>query len=590
MLETIAGKREVAPEPELHWLQAHAERLLERGIAPELVAIACTKPVTKDQLEVFVTRALGYKFLTGGIVMSYEALSEGNCVPMDVYWELYSVGAALNPDGSGATLDEQTISRLKKEHLLHGPRGGMKTLLLAALWHTLCWFCDGYSTTHSATEVQQANKALAYWKLWESSPLFNDCMKVNKFGARYLMNQSRAVLKTATLNGLNSEHTISISIDEVETIDLDLLNQAFQIQQGEVGSVWPSLVILGSTQKKPGLGMARLIKRAKQDGSYKYWLWNCWDVGEKCPEWRRDGLEAGCERWAEIIKDIKFLEDRMADTALDIRQERRLKELYGQRDALTANCDLCPDCQGRLIHGSGHLPIATLLQRIRSLDRDAWISENLCGQPARTGAVYERLSEENLTEDAIYRKGKRVIAGVDYGLINDPTIVVLACINPPHVDLFDEIAPGRYGGVNMFEEDLIPIFKELQAKYHIDKWIVDNSAIKLHHKMKAAGLNAYRASRQPIEKGADHVARLICDGTNFRRLRMHPVNCMLSYEQMHAYDLKKTGHAPRENQDDDYCDAVRYLCEDVEVRTGQRPQLVRRGHRPGITTGRMKLK
>jgi hypothetical protein len=541
-------------------LEEQRQKLTEAGFG-ELARIATTVPRTKGQLVEFIERALSYRFSVGQILCATDQLSdEGNCVPIDWMWEIWCLGRGLDIDGM-TPLSEEEISARPKEYLLKGPRGGSKTESAAALWFTFCLFCPNYSAAHSSTERPQSLKCLSYMLEWCSSPLFIDLiLNTNKQLGFNVKNGSRFVILTATLDGLNKEHTISLSLDEVETFPLDLVGQAMQIPQKQVGCPYPSMVVMASTQKKPHLSMAVHIREALVNGRYRYLLWNVWDVGERCPDWRRNKLPATitCRDHPAILDEIGNYES-IVRTKTD---EAILQKLYAQRDALESNCLLVASCQGRLIDGTGHLAIDTLLTRIKTLTPEEWAAENLCQAPARGGSVYNKLSEQNQSEEAVHMgEGQVVYAGVDYGYVGASTCFIFMAINNAYVDVIDE-----YETTEAYEEDLIPLMLDYQKKYHIKEWCVDNAAVNLARKMKRAGLPVKRSNKAlPKIQKIDHMAHLICSATGFRRLRFHPTKAYKVYEQMYYYGFKKNGKDPQDG-DDDFCDAALYCSELIRTR------------------------
>lgn len=540
-------------------LEEHRAYLEKKGYG-ELALIATRIPRTKGQYVEFVEKALSYRFSVGQIVCATDILSdEGNCVPIDWMWEIFCL--ARSCDINGQPMTPKQITSIKKEFLFKGPRGGSKTESVAALWWSLCLFCPNYSVVHTSTERSQSVKCLSYVLEWSASPLFKPLVEsTNKMTGSTLKNRSRFIILTATMDGLNKEHTISLSIDEVETFDTGLIGQATQIPQEQVGCPYPSIVILASTQKRANLGMSQHIKDALVHGKWRYLIWNAFDVGQKCEDYRREDLpdDLTCADYPEIISEIMRLE------AIERTQsnEEFLQKLYEMRDILRANCPLVIDCHGKLVNGTGHLGINTLITRITTLTREEWEAENLCRAPARGDSIYRKLSDENKSEEAVYiGNGQTVYGGIDYGLVGALTVIVLWAVNNDHIDIIYEYATDE-----AFEEDIVPICVELDMKYGVKEWCVDNAAVNLHRKMKKAHLKVRRSSRLiPKLQKIDRVSRMICDATGFRRLRYHPTNAYMSYEQMFHYGFKKNGKDPQDG-DDDYCDANLYCSELVRMR------------------------
>jgi hypothetical protein len=505
-------------------------------------------PTTKAELREVLETLLGGEFKTG-IVMSEAAAEPGHMPPLDWMWHAWCLAWNRSADGQWRPLGRQDRVP-QRSLLLHGPRGGMKTLAMAAFWFLICWYIPGYTYSHTAAEKAQSGFFIDYLHLWAKSDTFKAGMK-EAFSLKVTFaNRSQIYILTASMRGLNAPHTLSIGIDEVEIMEQALLQQALQIPQDQPGFDFPSLIMLASTQKRANWGMSQLIKSSVKEGRYKYIIWNSFDVVEACPAWRREKIEERglkCSDWAVLAAQRAQLELKAESEVLSVMEEETLKALTLKMNMLLSNCKLAMDCRGLAVGGTGHLSIETLLQRINNLDRATWEAENLCKRPSTEGAVYTQLSEENLSEDAIYRPDEgRVIAGIDYGFI-DKAVIVIALEHRIFVDVFYEEAHEGY-----YQEDLLPITKALANRFRVEKWIVASDAKELIRGMRKAGLPVVRSSRKSKLAGCDHVASLICDGTGLRRLRFHPVDAYMTYEQMESYQRKNNSAEPKDG-DDDHC-------------------------------------
>jgi hypothetical protein len=511
------------------------------------------QPTTRAEFLEWLEVGLGTNFKGGKIVVGMQPLVEGHTTPFAWMFETYCLACGRSDDDEWRELSEKQISQALKKYLLHGPRGGMKTLGLAALWFTLCWFIPRYSVTHAATEKPQAAQCLEYLRdYWAKSPLFSDgIIKVNTLGVEFA-NGSRLNLTTASVNGFNSDHTISFSCDEVETLPMSILLEGLAIPQEEIGRNLPSITILGSTQKEPGMTMSELIRRSMQ-GEYKYLLWNCWDVVEECSDWRTEDLPAGlrCSDYSALTEQVEDLERRRLE--LRAPELAALQELIAKLEQLERNCKLVADCRGIAKRGAGHLKIDRVIERLRD-SREMFEAQTLCERPSPKGAVYPKFSKQNISDQALFRAGCRIIGLADYGYALDPAAANLVCLNGPYIDTFFE-----YHAEGVLSDEQAAAYELLSRRYGVEYWIVDISAKELITKMRRRGLTVI-GSRRKIKTGIEKLSALICNGLGFRRLRIHP-SCTYTIDEIQALKKSPVTGKPKDGQPDHHCDCLRYLAE-----------------------------
>ena len=525
----------------------------ERLQYDRIAEVITHQPRTRAEFLEWLEVGLGTDFKGGTIVVGTQPLVESHTTPFAWMFEIYCLACARSSDDEWRELTEKEVSRALKKFLLHGPRGGMKTLGLAALWFTLCWFIPKYSVTHAATEKPQAAQCLEYLRdYWAKSPLFSDGItKVNTLGVEFA-NGSQLNLTTASVNGFNSDHTISFSCDEVETLPLGVLLEGLAIPQEEIGRNLPSITILGSTQKEPGMTMSELIRRS-QRGEYQYLLWNCWDVVEECPDWRTEDLPAGltCHDYSRLAEQVQDLERKRLE--LRAPELAALQNLLAKQELLEQNCPLVADCQGIAKQGAGHLKIDRIIERLRD-SREMFEAQTLCERPSPKGAVYPKFSKQNISEEAQYRTGLKVIGLADYGYALDPAAGNLVCLNGPFLDVFYE-----YHVEGELSDEQAAAYDQLSRRYGIEYWIVDISAKELITKMRRRGMTVI-GSRRKVKSGIEKLSALICNGQGFRRLRIHP-SCTNTIDEIQALKKSPVTGKPKEGQPDHHCDCLRYLAE-----------------------------
>jgi hypothetical protein len=106
--------------------------------------------------------------------------------------------------------------------------------------------------------------------------------------------------------------------------------------------------------------------------------------------------------------------------------------------------------------------------------------------------------------------------------------------------------------------------------------------------MRRKQLKVIPSSRRPKLVKIDHVAKFICDGTGFRRLRFHPVNAYNHFQYLAAYGYKKDGKTLQDD-DDDYCDETLYALENFRLNKTT-PLQRNKSRRPGRSLGGLRYR
>lgn len=509
----------------------------------------------------FWEQGLGANFKSG-IFMAPGGLQEDHQVPGEWSWEMWCILNARTNDGKWKQLSDEEIAKLPKRHLLHGSRGGQKTLGLAGLAFAANWFIPGYSWTHSATQKHQSEAMLEYQRdIWCNSPLFAHGIRKKTNTKINFANESTLVLITASMDGFNSDHTLTFSCDEVETLPWSVLKEGLRIPQKETGRPLPSLSILASTQKEPGRTMTLLIKKARQ-GEYRYHKWNCMDIGEQCPDWRTKSLPKNvrCADYPMITGQITRLESRQL---LGGEEQALLERLREKRDALQDNCKLIGYCKGLLKKGRGHYAIDEILQALDD-DKDQFEAQMMCIRASPTNAVYPRFNEENLKKDAIWRPNKTVFAAGDYGHAADPCACVIGLVNGPDVDVFYCMQENDWD--SRMQADF---YWGLHNRYKVSEWAIGADATELIKFMRAYGMKV-TAIKRDVSRGIDKVKARICNARNERTLFFNPAKCSDLIDDLSNY--KKNPNTNRPIQKDDHLpDALRYLLEIIDTNRRKNP-------------------
>jgi len=569
-LETMLEGTEVAA--------SDLRRMIENPAAyesatDELKAILTLPPQTIDEWQRWLEVGLAPATDGGVILMPTGALTEGNTCPLRWTWELWCYANAKSDDGEWRDLSDEELSRLNGRALLHGSRGGMKTMGLAALVFSLCWFIPKYSACHAASTVDQALTCIDYIRRWQEHAHFNHAIeKANQHRVDFT-NGSVLFIITASQKGLNHEHTIWFSCDEVELMQYKVLLEGLRIPMARPGRKLPAVLVLASTQKEPGLTMTILIEKA-QAGQYRYFRWNVIDVMERCDDWRTRDLPAGisCADYPELLRQANTSAKGEAISALS---DRALFYL----DALRRNCPLVEYCQGHAKQGCGHYEIDAAIEALQD-SVEQFESQMMCLRPSPTGAVYPKFDYRNVSQEAEYRENCRIFGTADYGFATDPAAGNLFCLNGPYYDCFEE-----YSAYGQQAYEQAEVYAELTKKYGVEFWCVDGSARELITEMRKRGLLVVAVKSHDISRGIEYVSRWICDGTGHRALRIHP-RCKNTIRQMQGYMLSDRTNRPKTHQDDHHPDGIRYLAETIgRKRQGQDNTTIRRASPPAVSTG-----
>jgi hypothetical protein len=531
-------------------------------------------PTNKGLWRRWLEQAIGPATAGGVILLSEHATSDGIC-PLDWTWKLYALASGRTDDGTWQIIADRDLTPEIVELLLHGPRGGMKTMGIAVVVHSLCIFNDNYPACHAAASRDQAKAVIGYLKGWARHDNFaQDFAKEPTTEKAEYKNGSVIFLITGSEKGFNSPHTLWFSCDEVELVDIEVLLEGKRIPMRIAGRSLPAVTVLASTQKRRGMTMTTLIEQAML-GKCQYIRWDCFDVAQTCPTWRRENLPEGlsCTDYTDLVEGIKEFGD--SDGALEQRLVDKMRE---QLTALEENCLLVKYCRGRAMSSTGHMAIADI---IKALDDsvEQFEAQLMSEKPSSKGAVYANFGRDNVSEEAIWTPGARVIGTADWGFETDPAVANFIALRGPFVDVFAEVHQE-----NMHSDEQAALYAKLSEKYGVEAWAVDASARELISYMRRRHKLTVMAVKRDIGHGIALVARWVLDAKGHRSLRIHP-SCVYTIRELNAYEKYENSGKPKAAQQDHHCDSLRYGAEMIGKRTQYLGGRIRQARAIGRTPG-----
>lgn len=254
-------------------------------------------------------------------------------------------------------LEEMFFERVKKGVVL-AARGSSKTRTVSII-NFLDAFFKGVEVGLVAATRDQASKGYSYLTEYIKNPFISRYVANSIKAKTEFINGGSVEIHTGTVKGMNAAHPTKLSIDEVEMIDYDVLEEGLSMTASKKGFKTRDLLI--STRKKLAGTMQTLLDGA-DDLGFKIYRWNIFDVVERC---------------------------------------QRL--CHG--DPVYGDCPAWERCQGKAhdVPG-GFYPIEDFIEKARTLTDWTWDMQWLCVRPSSERLVFSDqyfLKERNIikTED-----------------------------------------------------------------------------------------------------------------------------------------------------------------------------------------------
>jgi hypothetical protein len=528
---------------------------------------------------------------------------DSNSSPMAMIWEIYSEARANNPDFSRA--------------LFYAARGCFKTLS-AAILELLMVFHLNRNVAHMAAVENQSLISLGYTRAFFGRPPFRDFVEGDAKGLvvilRYIdrndgktlskaeyeslseseklsYNEVRNFIKVVICNmkGANGLHASYLCTDELDVItDIAAYQESLMIPAADRPGVNPLSMLTSSRKFSFGLVQKEIDAEFDKDGERRLYIrhWNLIDVTEACPASRHRPDLPRLPIYLDEPNLVALSEEKY--DKLTPEQQKKFVEKEGYTGCLT-NCKMFAACRGLLAteqkSTSNLLRTITFTQtQFRTVSVPTANAQLLCRKPSTEGLIYPHLdrSIHMLTPAQIMQKitgeeyrptltkaemimlmkarGLRFSAGMDFGFshnfavplaaIDGARAFVIGCISAPDL-LPDTMIHRCNADIKSFNPsvwpdtarpDLIAMFKK--SGYRMRDW--DKGAGTVNNGIDIVCMRLRPTIGEPLLYflAGDPEVELL-----FKNM-----------SQYHwAIDTQGDPTNTPDEEDDDECDAIRYL-------------------------------
>jgi hypothetical protein len=340
---------------------------------------------------------------------------------------------------------------------------------------------------------------------------------------------------TATKEGFNSRHVPFLVLDELDLMDGAAFKESRMVPSMYRG-IAPLILILSTRKFASGL-MESEITRTPSIGG-KVFQWNILDVAEHISE--NISLK-------HLPMVERYISSQLPMSNLSPQEwlllEEKDKNKYEQFSAYAgiAEHKMLPVMRNYLVDRSsedtGYLykPLTAVHNNFKVTDIEIADAQLLCNKPSSAGLVYGRFNpllnimtpEQALTEllgekpnntslehlhDYLMNLGITFIGGGDWGFTDYTSLVVLALLPGGIVWIVDGMLEK-----GLEHSDVVKHAKELQEKWQIDKWYVDQNYPSLLVTMRKNGMKCPEFTKV-VADGISAVQSKIVDATGVRRL------------------------------------------------------------------------
>jgi hypothetical protein len=394
---------------------------------------------TMEDLHRWIYVYLGIDFPYGRVDPS------SNSSPMELIWEIYEAGMTGNHEWA--------------RMLSFAARDSFKTLG-AGILEVLALLHMDRSVAHMAAQEGQAKKSQEYTKKFLHRPLLREFitsenerqLTVRKYHdvrtdmhffeaeLPYLPPNIRSRLELVenyikivicTPAGANSDHVPFMVIDEVDVVaNPDAYEEAKFIASPSHDGLNP-ITLLTSTRKYSTGLVQKEIDNATNPESGGSGLeirhWNLLDVTKRClPKRHRPDLPR-----IPIYRSDSLLRAVNEERYLNLNPDQQAKYVKDEGyQGCLSNCKLFAACQGRLVHQKSTSPLLKKISHVISLFRNATPekakAQLLCWKPSKEGMIYPNLEAEVHKKSAAQMA--HMLTGEDYDerTFNKVALVALA--------------------------------------------------------------------------------------------------------------------------------------------------------------------
>lgn len=163
------------------------------------------------------------------------------------------------------------------------PRGSGKTLGASVITHFKCHHKPGYEATHLGARLEQAQVAQRYLANFQNDSILNEGMESIGLKKAKWNNGSLWMIVAGTMAGVSGQHPSMLSIDELEFLDVETLEQTWANPMDKNGyrRFWTGF----STRQRASSLMNILTQQAESgEKNIKLMQWSVFEVMRPCRE------------------------------------------------------------------------------------------------------------------------------------------------------------------------------------------------------------------------------------------------------------------------------------------------------------------
>ncbi len=562
---------------------------------------------TKEHLQRWIRVYLGLDLPSATVCDDDVFTPASNSNAMDLVWEIYS---------KARQGDDPNFQRI----LVYAARDSFKTVCCSIL-EILCLFHLKRSVAHMAAIESQASKCASYIKKYLQRPILRDyvngknkrsieitryeapgCVPINQAQYEalgitdsatqqtYLMSSYYMQILIATMSGANSEHVPFLVLDELDLAPPGPVKEAFMIPSpGERGELPITLMV---SSRKFAFGLVQKEIDAAEETGLIVRHWNIIDVTKSCPPTRHLPLEPKIPiYYSEDL--LRAISEESYALVPDIDREKfHYRSMEGYSGCLK-NCKLFAVCRGRLatkqtsntalLKSVDHV---TTMFKTFAKDPEIAKAQLMCWKPSSIGLIYPYLSkvihllspakmaaeitgeefDESFTKSQLIQlmksRNMSFHSGMDFGFTHN-FAVVTGALDGHRMFIIDVIA---VSGLELTEkialcDNQIKHFDSVlypDPAYPSDIKSFKKAGYRCKNFVKEVilGINAVRGKLMP-SLGADPEMYFMSGDDNVELLfrRMSRYHWLLDAAGNPTDEPDKT--------DDDECDAIRYLCQNL---------------------------
>lgn len=339
---------------------------------------------------------------------------------------------------------------------------------------------------------------------------------------------------TATKEGFNSRHVPFLVLDELDLMDGAAFKESRMVPSMYRG-IAPLILILSTRKFASGL-MEREITRTPTIGG-KVFQWNILDVAERISD------EISLKH---LPKVERYISSQLPMSNLSPQEwlllEEKDRNKYERLDAYAgiAEHKMLPVMRNYLADrpsediGYLYKPLTAVHNNFKVTDIEIADAQLLCNKPSSAGLVYGRFNpllnvmtpEQALTQlldstpnntsidylhDYLINLGITFIGGGDWGFTDYTSLVVLALLPGGVVWVVDGMLER-----GLEHSDVVKHAKELQDKWQVEKWYVDQNYPSLLVTMRKNGMKCPEFTKV-VADGISALQAKIVDSTGVRR-------------------------------------------------------------------------